>query len=244
MKILTVPFILGVIPARGGSKGVPGKNIRNICGRPLISYTIDAALKSKTLSDFLVSTDSFEISEIAGSYGAKVPFLRPRELATDTAKAIDAVRHALTFYEEAQGLTVDIVALLQPTNPLRTATQLDNAVRCFIEEGTKESLITISRVESMHPYYMYKRDGTNLSLLFEEGMKLPNRQGFPNVYMREGSIYLATRNQVLNGERIFDNSPMGYEILPEDSVNIDTWDDFKRAESMIQKRLEDSKQYK
>jgi CMP-N,N'-diacetyllegionaminic acid synthase len=227
-------FILGLIPARGGSKGVPAKNIRLLGGKPLIEHTIAAAAGARHLSDWFVTTDSEQIAEVARRAGASVPFLRPAELATDTAKVIDAVRHAVLAYEQTNARRVTAVVLLQPTCPMRNSADIDAAIECFRAAGPGvNSLITLVRVQSGHPYYMYRRDGVRARPLFEGIASVANRQDFPEIYLREGSIYIATRQQALSGERIFDERPAVYEMPPDRAVNIDTIEDFRYAEFIM-----------
>jgi CMP-N,N'-diacetyllegionaminic acid synthase len=132
---------LAIIPARGGSKGIPNKNIMAICGKPLIAYTIEAGKKSKYIDEVVVSTDSDDIKEIAQKYGAKVPFLRPDELSNDSAKSIDLVLHAIDFYK-SNNISYDYVILLQPTSPLRTFMHIDEAVEKLIKYD-KTSLVSV-----------------------------------------------------------------------------------------------------
>ena len=143
--------ILALIPARGGSKGIPRKNIIGLCGRPLIGYTIEAGLKSRYIDTVMVSTDDREIAEVSRACGAEVPFLRPAELASDTAKTIDAVLHAVRTLREA-GKAFDVLVLLQPTEPLRTAEDIDAALEKYFACGEK-ALVSVSEVDD-HPILM------------------------------------------------------------------------------------------
>lgn len=136
--------LLAFIPARGGSKGIKEKNIVDLCGKPLISYTIEAALKSEYIDKVIVSTDSDKIADVSKKYGAEIPFLRPAELSTDTAKTIDAVLHAIRTLKK--GENYDVLVLLQPTQPLRTYLDIDAAVKMFFEKNRK-GLVSISPID-------------------------------------------------------------------------------------------------
>ena len=136
---------LAIIPARGGSKSIPNKNIMSICGKPLIAYTIEAAKQSKYIDEIIVSTDSDIIKMVAQQYGAKVPFLRPKELSNDTAKSIDVVMHVIDFYKE-NNISFDYVILLQPTSPLRTFKHLDDAIEKLIESNST-SLVSVCEAD-------------------------------------------------------------------------------------------------
>ena len=148
-------FVLGVIPARGGSKGIKNKNIKELNGRPLINYTIEAAKNSANLDDFIVTTDSEKIATICRNAGANVPFKRPDDLATDTALAMDTIKHAVLKYEELKSINVDIVVMLQPTSPLRKSEHIDDAISKFKESGF-DSSISVVNIDASHPLKMKK----------------------------------------------------------------------------------------
>ena len=145
--------VLGVIPARGGSKTIPKKNTIDLLGIPLIAYTIREALKAKTLTRLIVSSEDSEILSVARTYGAETPFVRPGELATDDSLIIDVVIHATTTVEEREGRKYDYVVVLQPTTPLRRAEDIDSAVAKLITSGA-DSVIGVVNVGAMHPYRM------------------------------------------------------------------------------------------
>ena len=144
------PKILGITLARGGSKSIPKKNIKPICGKPLIAYTIYEALKSKYITRYIVSTDDEEIIRIAQEHGADAPFLRPVELATDTANSADAIKHAIAFVEKEEGIKYDFVIELMCTNPLKIVHDIDACIEKLIETGA-DSVIAVHRLEDHHP---------------------------------------------------------------------------------------------
>ncbi|NIO11196.1 MAG: NTP transferase domain-containing protein, partial [Deltaproteobacteria bacterium] len=144
--------VLGVITARGGSKGLPGKNIRDLCGKPLVAWSIEAAKASTYLDRLVVTTDSEEIAKVAKQYGAEVPFLRPPELATDTATSFAAIDHLLGELEKTGDL-YDIVALIEPTSPLRETADIDKALEEMLAAGA-DSVVSVCLAESIHPAFM------------------------------------------------------------------------------------------
>lgn len=225
--------ILCLIPARGGSKGIPRKNIKLLGERPLISYTIQAAKLSKLISDILVSTDDEEIAYISKNEGAWVPFLRPAELATDTAKSIDVVLHAL---KEISYLNknYDAVVLLQPTNPFRPQGFIDTAIEKFMAEKL-DSLISVLPVPTEYnPHWVFEPDERGY-LRISTGDKeiISRRQDLPPAFYRDGSIYI-TSTEILQKKRSFYGERLGY-ILADASVhvNIDTDEDWLKAEQLL-----------
>ena len=147
------PRVLAVIPARGGSKGIPRKNIIPIHGKPLLAYSIEPALKAATLTRVIVSTEDEEIAQVAREWGADVPFMRPSELATDRAKSLPVVQHAIRTLEVEEGQPYDAVVMLQPTTPLRTSEDIDRGVRMLFETGA-DSVVTVVEVGGHHPFRM------------------------------------------------------------------------------------------
>jgi CMP-N-acetylneuraminic acid synthetase len=224
--------VLAVIPARGGSKGLPRKNILQLGDHPLIAHTIRAALGSPQLTDVIISTDDEEIAEAARRYRASVPFMRPPELATDTASAIDAAIHALTCMEESTGEPYDAFLLLQPTCPLRSSVDIQAALEIYQAEQA-DSVISVYKLESTHPYYMYLLDGNTPHLLMPEAAAQHRRQDYPPVYVRNGAIYLVDRD-VLIERRSFYGDRLRAVVMPEErSVNIDNRTDLARAEALL-----------
>ncbi len=227
--------VLGIVPARGGSKAIPRKNIRNILGIPLLAYTIREALRAKTLTRLIVSSEDSEILTIARQYGTETPFVRPRELATDDSLAIDVAIHATTTMEEQEGLEYDYVVVLQPTTPLRTAGDIDGAVMKLIQSGA-DSVISVVDVGALHPYRMKRIvNGFLVDYAKEEIENMP-RQNLPPIYIRNGAIY-ATKRDVLVKKRTFKGTAcVPYEMPDERSVNIDSKLDLLLAESLLRIR--------
>lgn len=229
------PFFLGVIPARTGSKGIAGKNLRLLGGKPLIVHTIEAARASRRLTDFLVSTDGEEIAGVARAAGAPVPFLRPAEFAGDATPTVDAVMHAVSWYEGRYGRTVDAVVLLQPTSPFRTGEDIDAAIVCFVAQEVP-SLVSCYDAAHVHPSIMYTLAGAGLEPLLPEGGAAGRRQEFMPVYVRNGAIYITSRQLVMKARKIYDEKPVAYVMPRERSLNIDDPFDLELAEGLLMKR--------
>lgn len=227
--------VLGIVPARGNSKGIPRKNLRLLLGRPLISYTLDAALESDALKRLIVSTDDPEIAAVAEDHGVEVPFKRPSELARDETPQIEVVLHALEVLEGSERSRYDVVVLLQPTAPLRSAEDIRSSVRMLLETGG-DSVVSFCRVEQGHPFYMYTLDGNKPRPLLDVPPQITRRQQFPEIYLRNGAIY-ATRRDVLVEQRSFYGRDTRAYVMPsERSINIDRETDLIFAEALLQAR--------
>lgn len=231
--------ILGIIPARGGSKGVPKKNVRLLGGKPLIAHTIEAALESK-IDRVVVSTDSQEIAEIASSFGAEVPFIRPSELATDTASSLSVLLHALHYMETVEQYPVKTVVFMQPTSPFRQSYYIDRGLEILSETGV-DSVLGIVEVTE-HPYFQYYLDNhQGLHELVEVENKPQRRQDLPIYYASNASLYI-TRRRYFHGVKdrspVFDPLSMAGLIMEKHhSVDIDTELDFLFAEVILKSGL-------
>ena len=221
--------ILGLIPARGGSKGIPRKNIKDMAGKPMIARTIEVGLKSAYIDDLVVTTDDEEIAEISRSYGARVPFLRPAEFAQDTSPTIDCVLHAMGELEKA-GQACDCVVLLQPTSPLRIVEDIDHAIELFYAKGRK-GVITISPV-SVNPVLMktMDEDGALTSLVPLDGPI--RRQEMKQYYRCDGNVYVNAWEE-LRPNFPFSENPYGIVSSAGGAIDIDTMEDFERAVAVI-----------
>lgn len=228
---MTTPFVLGVIPARGGSKGIPRKNLCLLAGVPLIVHAINAAKASRRLSDFLVSTEDQEIASTARLAGALVPFMRPRALADDKADAIGVVRHAVFEYERLKGVLVDLIVILQPTAPLRQASDIDGALEMMAKHQGAKSLASCCDVGPWHPSVMYKQIGNDrMTPLMADASLAQRRQDFDPVFIRNGAIYICTRQLAMEQGQIRESEPLCYVMPRERSVNIDEPLDLRLAE--------------
>lgn len=225
--------IIAVIPARGGSKGVAKKNIRPLAGKPLITYTIEAAKKSK-LKHIFVSTDSEEIVAVCQQAGLEVPFLRPEELAQDDSPTSLALQHAVKWYEEKYQRGVFAVVTLQPTTPLRTAEDINNALEHFLNNVDQaDSLITVLPASHMHPLTLYHQSGQYLKPFIIGENPTTRRQEFSQVYWRFGAIYV-TRRDLLFKNRVVSDKPLFFELKRSQNISIDDCFDFELAELYLQ----------
>lgn len=227
--------ILGLIPVRGGSKGVPGKNIKILGTKPLIQYTLDAAQQSKLISRCIVSTNSQEIADCVKKIGGHVPFLRPDSLALDNSPTLPVIQHALNFYLE-QGETYDAVCLLQATSPFRTPGFIDEAITRFIEMEC-DALISVLPVPTeFNPHWTFETSGNGfLKIATGEEKIISRRQDLPPAFFRDGSVYI-TKTDVLLKEGSLYGQTLGYiQSEPMWHVNIDTLEDWKEAERMVEK---------
>jgi len=223
--------ILAIIPARAGSKGVPGKNIRLLGDKPLLEWTLETALAVAGIDRIIVSTEAKDIAEVARAAGAEVPFLRPDRLATDSAKSIDVVVDVLQTLA-ARGETYDAVCLLQPTTPYRSVALVRKAMETFVA-GDFTGLISVSRVPAhYHPNWSFVAAGDLLEPAQGVGSVIPRRQELPPAFIRDGAVYF-TRSEVLLAGSFFGDR-LGYvENTDARQVNIDTPADWALAESML-----------
>lgn len=227
--------VLGIIPAREGSKGVPQKNIKLLGQKPLLQYSIEAALNANLISDCIVSTDSETIAAISEKLGLTVPFLRPAELATDDAKSIDVVLHSVEFMAHS-GKFYDAVCLLQPTTPFRLPGFIDKAIKKFVDSET-DSLISVLPVpHEFNPYWLFKKNDTGtLKMIIDQPQIISRRQDLPSAYYRDGSIYITKTNIILERKSFFGDSIGFIESDVDSHVNIDTSSDWHKAEQLLLK---------
>jgi CMP-N,N'-diacetyllegionaminic acid synthase len=224
--------ILGLITARGGSKGLPGKNIKPLLGKPLINWSIDAASGAPSLDSVVVSTDDNEIAQIARASGARVPFIRPAHLASDTSTSVDTVLHALD-YLETLGERYDVVVLLEPTSPLRDSVDIEEALELM---GTLNSgaVVSVCRAESVHPAFMYRResDGRLRPFLGLQPTAL-RRQEIEPLYFLEGTIYASRVDVLRKNHSFYHEDTIGYEVPRWKSLEIDGLGDFLMVEALL-----------
>lgn len=221
--------MIAIIPARKGSKGLPGKNIKDLTGKPMIAYSIEEALKSKHITEVVISTDCKEIEEVALKYGAKSPFLRPEHLATDNAKAIDNYIYVIDRINKEFGYDVKEFVVLQPTSPLRKVEDIDGSIELF--KG-KNADSVISYTEEHHPieWHKYITDEGKFENIFEE--RLINRQEIKKSYFPNGAVYVFDYELIKQGKYFSDNS-YAYIMPRLRSVDVDTIEDFKYIEFLM-----------
>lgn len=224
--------VLGVVQARGGSKGIPGKNIRNLGGYPLIAYSIASALASESITRLIISTDDDEIAEVAKVYGAEVPFMRPDELATDDAQDFPLFEHALAWLKSNENYVPQIIVQLRPTSPLRPKGSIDTAVKLLSEDHQADCVRTVIPSQQ-NPYKMWRADEKYLNPLlgdeFPEPYNMP-RQKLPKTYWQTGHLDIIryetiTKKKSLTGERV-----LPLIIEPKYCTDIDTLEDWENAE--------------
>jgi hypothetical protein len=222
--------MIALIPARGGSKGLPNKNIKLLNEKPLIAYTIEAALQAKEISRVIVSTDYENIKEVALQYGADIPFLRPDFLATDSSSSLDVFKYTINRLEEEENIVIDNFVVLQPTSPLRTSKHIDEAISLFRE---KEAKAVVSYCKEYHSIFWHKKvDKQGKIVNLFEGDFSKNRQEIEETYFPNGAIYVFNKNYIF-GTKDYSNDCYAYIMDRKYSIDIDTIDDFLYAEFLI-----------
>jgi CMP-N-acetylneuraminic acid synthetase len=226
--------VLGIIPARGGSKGIPGKNLMLLAGRPLLAYTADAVKESKRLTRTIVTTDDHRIAECAQSLGMEVPFVRPSSLAGDDVAMLPVLQHALEALQ-TESFSADIVVLLQPTSPLRRGEHIDAAVT-WLERAGGDSVVSVVEVpHQFNPTSVMRIDG-GLLTGFLDGPAVTRRQDKPRVYARNGPAVLAVKASVLREGSLYGTRVWPLVMSPEDSLDIDTPWDVRLVECVLSAR--------
>jgi len=228
--------VLGLIPARGGSKGLPGKNIVELCGKPLIAWSIETALQAGCIDELAVSTDSEEIAKIAEQSGAVVPFLRPAALATDTSPSIDVVTHALDYYRDRRSKNFDFVVLIEPTSPLREASDIDLALEEMLAAGA-DSVVSVCLAGNSHPAFMFRVgvDG-RLEATQSGGFKTLRRQDLEPAFFPEGMVYASCVKKLREHQGFFQLNTIGYIVPKWKSPEIDDIVDFLHVEAIMKHR--------
>lgn len=221
--------ILSLIPARGGSKGIPRKNVRPMAGKPLIAWTIEAALRSSQLDAVVVSTEDEEIANVARQWGALVPFLRPPELAKDESPGIDPVMHAL---DQLPGY--DAVLLLQPTSPLRTTEDIDACIA--LAEDMQASTVVSVCAPDQSPFWMYRLDDDKRLHALVEMPAISRRQDLPPIYAMNGALYFASAESLRRHRAFVTTETIAYVMPRERSVDLDTLLDWKLAEMLLREQ--------
>jgi CMP-N-acetylneuraminic acid synthetase len=233
--------IIGVIPARGGSKDIPGKNIKELAGKPLIAWTIEAALGSTELNRVIVSTDDNNIVHIAKEWGAEVPFIRPENLASDTATSFAVVKHAMGWLEKEEGISPEYVMLLQPTSPLRTTEDIRGVIR-LREKRNAASVVSVCETIN-HPYHIKKiKDDGTLENFIKNTPKFSRRQELPQAFTLNGAVYLNKWETLKQEKKFISGGTLAYIMPQERSIDIDTSWDFFLAEQILREKI--SKQSK
>jgi len=218
---------LAIIPARGGSKGVPRKNIRLLAGKPLIAWTIEEAKKSKYIDRLILSSEDEEIIDVAKDWGCEVPFKRPNELALDDTPGVDPVIHAINTLPEKY----DYVCLLQPTSPLRKVEHIDGCIEKCINNNA-DSCVSVTEVDK-HPYWMYELNKTEILVPLFDDEKLTRRQDAEKVYVLNGAIYIAKSDFILNEKSFVGENTSAFVMDKISSLDIDSIEDFYFADFLL-----------
>ena len=225
--------ILAIIPARGGSKSVPKKNIKKLDGKPLIQYSIDSAKESKLVNKIIVSTDSLEISKLSKKNGVEVPFLRPKKLSLDSSATIDVIKHAVKKLESLHYIP-DIITLLQPTTPLRTSKMIDDSIKLLIK--TKSTCVLGVCKLSKHPYRAFWPNGKYLKPFRNDFLKFHQRQLFPTCYYPTGEIYTFWFSTLKKTGNLYGSKIFPFYLKNHISMDINTKLDFFLTEMMLKNR--------
>lgn len=232
--------VLFVIPARGGSKGLPKKNIKPIAGKPLIAWSVEAATKAANLignSDVIISTDSQEIADVAKQYGAQVPFLRPDALANDTVASIDVMLHALDFMEKT-GKQYQYLAMIEPTSPQRDEHDLVNALKQLKNTNDAESIVGVCKTEGCHPLFLTKLNKGFLDPYENKTYKVYRRQEIDEVYFFEGSMYISKVESLKKRKSFYHEKALGFDMPKWKSFEIDDMTDFLIIEKLLEARTQ------
>ncbi len=232
--------VLGIIPARGGSKRIPRKNIKILAGKPLIAYTIETAIKSKNIDRLIVSTDDEEIAEISKKYGAEVPFMRPSNLAEDTTPDQPVFLHALNWLKKYENYEPEIILNLRPTSPLKTLQTIDKVIQEMIDTNV-DIVRTMSPVEGVHhPYWMYGLSEGGQAIPFIDDVdvsKYYQRQLLPPVYRINGVVDALKTKLVYEGNILNNNNMIGIIISEKESIDIDTEFDLMMCEFIVNSKI-------
>lgn len=232
--------MIAFIPARGGSKGVPGKNIKEICGKPLIAWTIEAAKKAKGIDRVIVTTDDEAIAAVAREYGAEVPFMRPAELSSDTASAIDVYLHATEFVMNETGEQIEKFMVLLPTVPLRTEKHIEEAMAQFKADNAT-TLISFAEAEVPASWYHVTDDNGRVhNAGFGTGVTMSNRQNNETYIVPNGAIYILDYELLKTKRTYYCDNTVAYIMNREDSIDIDYPIDFEFAKCLMEKRVNDN----
>ena len=225
--------IAALIPARAGSKGIPGKNSKLLGDKPLVAYSIESALAAKNISHIIISTDDKSIIEIAKGYGIDVPFIRPSELSNDTAKSIDVVIHAINWYKENK-MEFDAICLLQPTNPFRRVGYIDECIETFKEKNVDSLLSMLPVPHEFNAHWLFEPDENGLlHIATGEENIISRRQELPANYYRDGSVYLTKTSVILNQHSLYGKKIGFKESNISHYVNLDTMEDWYKAEQLL-----------
>jgi len=227
--------VLAIIPARGGSKGMPGKNIKELCGKPLIAWSIEVAETCSDIDRVVVSTDDDQIVDVVKKYGAEAPFKRPAELANDTASTINVIFHTIDWLREHQDFRPEYILLLQPTSPLRTVEDIEGTIQTLKDKDAR-AVVSVCETDH-HPWLsnILSEDG-NMKNFLRPDILNKRRQDLPKYYRLNGAIYLVATKYLRERNGFFGPNTFAYEMPKERSVDIDSDLDFKLVSLLLQEK--------
>ena len=229
--------VLAIIPARSGSKGLPGKNIRVMCGKPLISWSILQALDSKYIDEVLVTSDSEEILDIAKRFGANTPFIRPQSLASDDVSSIDVLLHSIDYLNKA-GRFYDYLVLLEPTSPLRDVSDIDGALERLFSNKLAKSIVSVTRAEGSHPSFLFTIQNESLIPMLDLQPNGLRRQALKDdYYYLEGSIYVSSVPALIEHCGFYHSYTLPWVVDRYKAIEIDELCDFIAAESLMEAKI-------
>ena len=230
--------ILAIIPARAGSKGLPGKNIRPMCGKPLIGWSILQGLESQYIDEVLVTTDSQEIVDIANQFGANAPFIRPKSLASDDATSIDLLLHAVDYLTKV-GRVYDYLVLLEPTSPLRDISDIDGAIKLLINNELAESVVGVTKAEEAHPSFLFTIQNELLKpMLLTQPNGLRRQDLKDDYYYLEGSIYVSSVKALIERRGFYHTDTLPWVVDRYKAIEIDELSDFISAVALMQAKIQ------
>jgi len=230
---------LAIIPARGGSKGLPRKNIKPLLGKPLVAWTIEQAKNSKYVNKVVVSTEDKEIAEIAKEHGAEVPFLRPDKLARDDSQRIDVIMHAINWFEE-RGEDFDILVFLEPTSPLRDVEDIDKCIELLLNNKKARAIVSVAKSELAHPEFnvVINKDGFIRKTDGSTNFRVLRRQELSDVFFFEGSIYISYTDTLKRKKEFYHDLTLAYVVPKYKYHEIDEISDFICVEALMKAKLE------
>jgi CMP-N,N'-diacetyllegionaminic acid synthase len=238
LDVIANKNVLAIIPARFGSKGLPGKNIRPICGKPLIVWSIIQGLDSKYIDEVIVTTDSQKIANIANQYGAKTPFIRPDSLATEDASSIDVIFHAIDYLSNA-GSAYDYIILLEPTSPLRDVSDIDGALEYLNNTELAESIVGVAKAEGAHPSFLFTIENKFLCPITQfqpTGLRRQDLKG--EYYYLEGSIYISSVKALKKHQSFYHANTLPWIIDRYKAIEIDELSDFIATEALMKAKID------
>ena len=227
--------VLAIIPARGGSKGLPGKNIKELCGRPLLAWSIEVARVCRNIDRVVVSTDDGQIAEVAKKYGIEVPFMRPARLANDTASAIDVIFHAINWLKDHEDYRPEYILLLQPTSPLRTREDIEGAIQ-MLKDKNAQAVVSVCETDH-HPWWSNELpEDDNMKNFIKPKIRNKGRQNLPLFYRLNGAIYLTDTVYLHECNGFLGPDTFAYKMPQSRSVDIDSDIDFKLVALLLEEQ--------